>query len=97
MDQIFEDICEERKLCDTVPDRLYVDRENYFSLLEQPELVVGPTTDLEEVRVFGMDVIVINDLEQGMMVLDSSEYPTARDFKDGRTQAIPLSSYYPNK
>ena len=81
MDQIFEDICEERKLCDTVPDRLYVDRENYFSLLEQPELVMGPTNGLEEVRVFGMDVIVIDDLEQGIMVLDSSQYPKAKDFK----------------
>ena len=96
--EIFEEIVEQHKDCIN-GDRVYLDNDSYFDLLSDDNMIrvkSHGSINRDSMRVAGLEVCEVPQLEQGVMVLDSSEYPTAQDFKDGRTQAIPLSFYYPN-
>lgn len=96
---IFEEIVEQRKNC-LNGDQVYLDNDSYFELLKDDNMIRASeiaSTDVDSMRVAGMEVRQVPQLDQGVMVLDSSAYPVAQDFKKGRTQAIPLSLYYPNR
>lgn len=95
MNGVFEEIVDLHHEYDGHPDRLYVDSNNYHELLSDASFrTAAADVQMEQQmdRVFGLDVIVVPDLEQSLMVLDSAQFPKARDFKKGYVQPVDLSS-----
>ena len=91
MADVFDEIVELCRQCSGSLDRIYVDSENYHELLKKPgfrrEYGKGAAPHR---TIIGMEVIVIDDLEQEIMLLESSGFPIAEDFQKGYIQPKPL-------
>lgn len=90
----FERLTEMVKAHPGNPDRAYMNMADFHVVCQEAAVTGGGVPQVDKCRLLGMDVVITDPYGRSeMLVLDSSGYPKARDFKEGRVSAEKLSTH----